>query len=87
MGVFARLRRKSKRTTVADGSASSAAGATADGAPETAEAAPDPGADTVVAGNGSATDGGKDAAESVDIPKQQTADEAADNGAGEGART
>ncbi|MFC8077190.1 hypothetical protein ACFUN8_16870 [Streptomyces sp. NPDC057307] len=87
MGVFARFSRKSKRTTVEDGSASSAAGATAVGAPETAEAAPDPGADTVVTGSESATDGGEDAAESVDIPKQQTADEAADNGAGEGART
>ncbi|MFC8831471.1 hypothetical protein ACFT9I_39745 [Streptomyces sp. NPDC057137] len=87
MGVFARLRRKSKRTAEEARPASSAAGATADGTPGAAEAAPDTGADTVVAGSESATDGGKDAAESVDIPKQQTADEAADNGAGEGART
>ncbi|MGW1021591.1 hypothetical protein [Streptomyces niveus] len=45
----------------------------------------DTGTDTV-AGRDHATDGGTEAPESVDIPRQQTVDEAADNEAGEGAR-
>lgn len=79
MGVFERLRRKSRRT---------AEEATADGSPGAAEATSGTGADTdTVAGGDHATDGGTSAAsESVDIPKQQTVDEAADNEAGEGAR-
>lgn len=95
MGVFARLRRKSKRTAEEVGPTSPAVEATEDGtaSPEGSEAVPDTGTDTeadTVAGSGSDGgsngDGGEKAAEDVGIPKQQTVDEAADNGAGEGAR-
>ncbi|WP_381793535.1 hypothetical protein [Streptomyces niveus] len=87
MGVFARLRRKSRRTAEEVGSASPAAVATEDETPtpEASEAVPD--TDTV-ADSGrdrSGGDGGTKAADGVDIPKQQTAG-AADNGVGEGAR-
>lgn len=87
MGVFERLRRKSRRTTGEARSTSSAAEAPADGGSRAAEAVSgvDTGTDTV-AGGEHATDGGTKASESVDIPRQQTADEAADNEAGEGAR-
>ncbi|TFI23641.1 hypothetical protein E4P36_25605 [Streptomyces sp. 4R-3d] len=87
MGVFERLRRKSRRTAGEARSTSSAADAPADGGPRAAEAVSrvDTGTDTV-AGGDHATDGGTEASESVDIPRQQTVDEAADNEAGEGAR-
>lgn len=83
MGVFARLRRKSRRTV-------DEAGAAAEGTPalegaEGAEAVADPVAESHGAGEG-AGDGGTSAAEGADIPKQQTVEKAADNEAGEGAR-
>ncbi|WP_330173277.1 hypothetical protein OG875_06485 [Streptomyces sp. NBC_01498] len=77
MGVFARFRRKSSDVageTVTTGDAASGA---AESAPDTEEVTPAEGG----------ADDGAGAAEGVDIPKQQTADEAADNGAGESART
>ncbi|WP_405794003.1 hypothetical protein [Streptomyces sp. NBC_01506] len=85
MGVFARLRRKSKRAEGEAGSASPAAGPVADRtpAPEAPEAVRATVADSEATGVGN---GGTTTAEGVDIPKQQTADEAADNEAGEGAR-
>ncbi|MBB6420176.1 hypothetical protein [Streptomyces sp. AK010] len=92
MGVFARLLRRSKAT--AETPAAEAQTDTAKAGPETeaAEAAETKG-----------TDGAKEAAETtaeatteaststesegVDIPKQQSTEKAADNEAGEGART
>ncbi|MFE7898738.1 hypothetical protein ACFU3E_14695 [Streptomyces sp. NPDC057424] len=89
MGVFARLLRRSKAT--AETPAAEAQTSTAKAGPETAAAEA---AETKV------TDGAEDAAkptaedptevtepEGVDIPKQQSTDKAADNEAGEGART
>ncbi|MFE6194964.1 hypothetical protein [Streptomyces sp. NPDC057838] len=89
MGVFARLLRRSKATTEApaaetgsdtaksgsetEETAGPAEAKTAEGAPEAAEPA---------AKGTEVTDG-----EGVDIPKQQSTDKAADNEAGEGART
>ncbi|MCX4988006.1 hypothetical protein OHB05_30210 [Streptomyces sp. NBC_00638] len=82
MGVFARLLRRSKSTEEAS--------------PAEVETAVQPdGTEAEVAAEGSsdnegeATAGtaGTDTAEDVDIPKQQTAEQAADNEAGEGART
>ncbi|MFD9868445.1 hypothetical protein ACFXI8_14345 [Streptomyces niveus] len=88
MGVFARLRRKSRRTAEEVGSASPAAEATEDGtpAPEASGAVPDTVTDSGSdCGAGDGDDGGTKAADGVDIPKQQTAG-AADTGVGEGAR-
>ncbi|MFD9466678.1 hypothetical protein [Streptomyces sp. NPDC060027] len=84
MGVFARLLRRSK--------------AAEEASPAEVETAVQPDgteAEAAVAAEGSsenegeATAGtaGTDTAEDVDIPKQQTAEQAADNEAGEGART
>lgn len=84
MGVFARLRRKSRRTTEEVGSVSPAAEATEDGTPTPEASGAEPGTDTV-ADSGSDCGGGTKAADEVDIPKQQNAG-AADNGVGEGAR-
>lgn len=80
MGVFARLRRKSKGMAEEAGSASPEDVVAADGDPGGAEAAPGgcASADSVD-GDGATVERG------VDIPKQQTADEAADNEAGEDA--
>ncbi|MEV6651570.1 hypothetical protein [Streptomyces sp. NPDC051219] len=73
MGVFARFRRKSEPS--GDGSM---AATPATGSPASAEPAAKAEATEPVA-----TDA---AAEGVDIPKQQSAEEAADSEAGEGAR-
>ncbi|WP_028814198.1 hypothetical protein [Streptomyces flavidovirens] len=80
MGVFARFSRKSK--AVAEGSSEEAQAATltADTPEEAAAEGPESGAEKGT-GDSEAT-----AAENVDIPKQQSADEAADNEAGESAR-
>jgi hypothetical protein len=89
MGVFARILRRSKATEEApaakagndaaktgsekEEAAATAEAKTAEGASEAAEPA---------AEGAEGTDG-----EGVDIPKQQSTDKAADNEAGEGART
>ncbi|MGX1565389.1 hypothetical protein [Streptomyces sp. NPDC055506] len=90
MGVFARLLRRSK--TTAEAPAAEAQADTAKAGPEAEEASGDPEA--------KAADGATEAAEAsaeapaeategegLDIPKQQSTDKAADNEAGEGART
>ncbi|CAL9549675.1 hypothetical protein SUDANB58_04419 [Streptomyces sp. enrichment culture] len=87
MGVFARLLRRSKATEEAP-----AAEAQADApAPAQTEEAAGKGADGAGAGPAAqpaVTEAAGDAgSESVDIPQQQSAGKAADNEAGEGART
>ncbi|MFB9535492.1 MULTISPECIES: hypothetical protein [Streptomyces] len=90
MGVFARLLRRSKATPEAP--AAEAQTDTAKAGPGAEEAAETPeakGAD----GTTEAAEAGAEApaeateGEGVDIPKQQSTDKAADNEAGEGART
>ncbi|MFC8147007.1 hypothetical protein ACFUKV_35515 [Streptomyces paradoxus] len=89
MGVFARLLRRSKAT--AETPAAEAQTDTAKAGPEeeAAEAAEAKGTD----GAGEAAEPAGEAAaevtesEGVDIPKQQSTEKAADNEAGEGART
>ncbi|MEU6933229.1 hypothetical protein [Streptomyces sp. NPDC046385] len=89
MGVFAMFRRKSSTTTATD--------VTVDTAAEAADVTEGPQgatADPVDPVEGAAEAGGEVAepvaaeakAEVVEIPKQQSAEAAADNGAGEGAR-
>lgn len=71
------------------GSAFTAAEAAEDGtpAPDASHAVPDTVADSGSDGKGNGDgDGGTKAADGVDIPKQQTVDEASDHGVGEGAR-
>ncbi|MET9764441.1 hypothetical protein ABZ016_36170 [Streptomyces sp. NPDC006372] len=89
MGVFARLLRRSKATEEAPAVEAQAdaaeAGSEADKAAEAVEAATEKGPD-------GAAEPAEPAAEvteteSVDIPKQQSTDKAADNEAGESART
>ncbi|MFD5102761.1 hypothetical protein [Streptomyces albidochromogenes] len=80
MGVFARFSRKSKGAAEASTEEAKAATGTADTPEETAAREPE-------GGTGKATEASDaGAAENVEIPKQQSADEAADNGAGESAR-
>ncbi|TXL85170.1 hypothetical protein EW053_31735 [Streptomyces sp. IB2014 016-6] len=69
------------------GSAFPAAEAAEDGTPalDASHPVPDTVADSGSDGKGNG-DGGTKAADGVDIPKQQTVDEASDDGAGEGAR-
>ncbi|MGW0547959.1 hypothetical protein [Streptomyces altiplanensis] len=76
MGLFARFRRKSKDVVEASPEEAQA-GALTGGTPEeaAAEGAAEKGAETPGAAEG----------EGVEIPKQQSADEAADNEAGENA--
>jgi hypothetical protein len=94
MGVFAMFRRKSKGTEEASTTEAQAATLTAepeaeDSSPETSEAADtsaaaeaaEPEASTEAADTPEAA-----AAEPVEIPKQQSAEQAADSEAGEGAR-
>lgn len=84
MGVFARLLRRSKATEEA-----STAEVEAASQPACTEAEVAAKAEGSSENEGEATAGtaGTDTAEDVDIPKQQTAEQAADNDAGEGART
>ncbi|CAL9580041.1 hypothetical protein [Streptomyces sp. enrichment culture] len=94
MGVFARLLRRSKATeetstaeAPAAEPATGAEAAEADAASGTSKTAPEPA--EAVAGavtESSAKESGADA-DTVGIPKQQSAEEAADNEAGEGAHT
>ncbi|GHB15678.1 hypothetical protein [Streptomyces chryseus] len=79
MGVFARFSRKSKGAAEASTEEAKAATGTADTPEETAAEEPEGGAQKAA----EASDAGAD---NVEIPKQQSADEAADNGAGESAR-
>ncbi|MEU8792083.1 hypothetical protein [Streptomyces sp. NPDC048643] len=83
MGVFARLLRRSKATEEA-----STAEAQAPAGPVGAEAKVAVDAEGSSGSAGGATAGTAEAgtAEDVDIPRQQTADQAADNEAGESAR-
>ncbi|WP_338783524.1 hypothetical protein [Streptomyces sp. DG1A-41] len=89
MGVFARLLRRSKATEEA-----TAAEAQADEATVGAEAEESAGAEAAKGTDGAA-EAAQPAAEAaevtetkgIDIPKQQSTDKAADNEAGEGART
>ncbi|XUL91556.1 hypothetical protein ACQ86D_37255 [Streptomyces galilaeus] len=89
MGVFDRLLRRSKATEDAstadtqDG-AETAEDLTAEAADEVSET--EAGADAQEAAETTATEA-VGAADGVEIPKQQSAEEAADNEAGEGART
>ncbi|MFI7016956.1 hypothetical protein [Streptomyces sp. NPDC050164] len=90
MGVFARLLRRSKATEEAP-----AAEAQADKATAGTEAEETAGAEAAVKGADGVAEAAAPAAaaaeatesEGVDIPKQQSTDKAADNEAGEGART
>ncbi|MBZ4323032.1 hypothetical protein [Streptomyces huiliensis] len=91
MGVFSWLRRKPSQPSTEEAAADTRTaepdgGAGTDtAADETATAAATADAAAGSAGETGAADGGE-GAEGVDIPKQQSADEAADSEAGEGAR-
>ncbi|MEU4466389.1 hypothetical protein AB0G20_22345 [Streptomyces sp. NPDC024017] len=92
MGVFARLLRRSKAT--AETPAAEAQTDTAKAGPETeaaeaAETKDTDGADGAEEASKPAAEATTEVTESegVDIPKQQSTDKAADNEAGEGART
>ncbi|CAL9293306.1 hypothetical protein ABZ568_27600 [Streptomyces olindensis] len=91
MGVFARLLRRSKATTEASSAAEAQADTAKAGseAEEAAEAAEAKGADGATGADKPAAEAGAEVTgtEGVDIPKQQSSDKAADNEAGEGART
>ncbi|MFE2040944.1 hypothetical protein ACFXAZ_08425 [Streptomyces sp. NPDC059477] len=93
MGVFARLLRRSKATEeVATEEASTTAAPAVEAAAETVvekagEAAEPTGSDEVATGEPAARDAGGRTTASVEIPKQQSAEQAADNDADEGART
>jgi hypothetical protein len=88
MGVFARLLRRSKATEEAPAEAQAdkaTAGTEAEG---TTGAEAVKGADEAAEAAESATEAAEvTETEGVDIPKQQSTDKAADNEAGEGART
>ncbi|MFJ5772600.1 hypothetical protein [Streptomyces sp. NPDC093094] len=93
MGVFARLLRRSKTTEGASAAearaaAPAAAGVDADEAEEASGTAKKPAsADTGTVTGAPVKESGTDAAaDGVGIPRQQSAEEAADNEAGEGAR-
>ncbi|MEU3855012.1 hypothetical protein [Streptomyces sp. NPDC029554] len=91
MGVFARILRRSKATEEAPaaeaGSDATKAGSETEEA-ATAEAKAAEGAADTAEPTAEATQSGESAeGEGVDIPKQQSTDKAADNEAGEGART
>ncbi|GAA2767764.1 hypothetical protein GCM10010103_68060 [Streptomyces paradoxus] len=89
MGVFARLLRRSKATAETPAAEARTDTATAGAEEEAAEATGAKGTD----GAGQAAKPADEAAaevtesEGVDIPKQQSTEKAADNEAGEGART
>ena len=82
MGVFTRLLRRSKATEEA-----SPAEVETAAQPDGTEAEPAAEGSSENEGEATAGTAGTDTAEDVDIPKQQTAEQAADNDAGEGART
>ncbi|MFI6408069.1 hypothetical protein [Streptomyces sp. NPDC050548] len=85
MGVFERLLRKSKSTEEASTAGTETAeDRTAGAADEVSET--EAGAGVQEAARTTATEA-VGAADGVEIPKQQSAEEAADNEAGEGART
>jgi hypothetical protein len=86
MGVFSRFRRKSKTAAEASTEEATASTLTADSPIECsseAEASKDA-AEVTEAADAEVSETA--AAEGVEIPKQQSAEEAADNEAGEGAR-
>ncbi|CAL9436333.1 hypothetical protein SUDANB1_02146 [Streptomyces sp. enrichment culture] len=89
MGVFARLLRRSKATAETPAAEAQTDAAKAGPEDEAAEATETKGTD----GAGEAAEPAGEAAtevtesEGVDIPKQQSTEKAADNEAGEGART
>ncbi|MER5181924.1 hypothetical protein ABT009_26820 [Streptomyces sp. NPDC002896] len=83
MGVFARFLRRSKGTEEASTAEAPAELLTAGSGAEAEEAKGSSEAETEAT---PAADAEKNTAESVEIPKQQSAEEAADNEAGEGAR-
>ncbi|MGW1030471.1 hypothetical protein ACWD4J_43720 [Streptomyces sp. NPDC002577] len=95
MGVFARFLRRSKGKEEASTAEAPAESLTAESGAETEEAKgssevgtnPVDNTDTDAEAQETAeADAEKNTAESVEIPKQQSAEEAADNEAGEGAR-
>lgn len=80
MGVFSRFRRKSSSTSTEEAATDTLTAESADAA-ETAEVKSEE-----EAAEAKAEDTVDEAAEGVDIPKQQSAEKAADSEAGEGAR-
>ncbi|WP_434597389.1 hypothetical protein [Streptomyces sp. A5-4] len=84
MGVFARFRRKSKDAAEGAAEEGQAATLTADPAEETETESKEVAAEKTAEASEPAEPA--TAAESVEIPKQQSVEEAADNGAGESAR-
>ncbi|MFJ6557841.1 hypothetical protein ACIQNT_37330 [Streptomyces luteogriseus] len=88
MGVFARLLRRSKATAETPAAEARTDTAKADPETETAEAAEAKGTEGASAAAETAAEAPKSTEpEGVDIPKQQSTEKAADNEAGEGART
>ncbi|WP_030235351.1 MULTISPECIES: hypothetical protein [unclassified Streptomyces] len=92
MGVFARLLRRSKTTEETPAAEAQAVATKADSeaerAPETGEATPAKASDGAAESAGPVAEAAEATeTESVDIPKQQSTDQAADNEAGESART
>ncbi|GAA4321464.1 hypothetical protein GCM10023086_46160 [Streptomyces venetus] len=92
MGVFARILRRSKATAEAPAAEAQADGvkdgSEADKAAEAAETAKEKGSDGAAEPAEPAAEAPESGeTESVDIPKQQSTDMAADNEAGENART
>lgn len=84
MGVFARLLRRSK---VAEEASTAEARADTRTAETEAEVAEEAKGSSPIEGEATAEETAEaDTAEDVDIPQQQTAEKAADNEAGEGAR-
>ncbi|OAH14696.1 hypothetical protein [Streptomyces jeddahensis] len=87
MGVFARFLRRSQGKEEASTVEVPTESPTAESGPDAEEAKGSSAAGTKAeAEPTAAADAEKNTAESVEIPKQQSADEAADNEAGEGAR-
>ncbi|MGW0863159.1 hypothetical protein [Streptomyces sp. NPDC002611] len=93
MGVFARLLRRSKATPEASAAEAQTDTAKAGSEAEEAAEAPEAKGAEGAEGAGEAAEASAETAaeategEGVDIPKQQSTDKAADNEAGEGART
>ncbi|MFH9064806.1 hypothetical protein ACH4GM_26810 [Streptomyces coeruleorubidus] len=88
MGVFARLLRRSKATEESPAEAQADKATAGTEAEETAGAEAAEGAEGAAEAAESATEAAEvTETEGVDIPKQQSTDKAADNEAGEGART
>ncbi|MFI9753160.1 hypothetical protein [Streptomyces collinus] len=89
MGVFARLLRRSKATAETPEAEAQTGAAKAGPEGKAAEATEAKGTDGVGEAAGPAGEAAAEVTESegVDIPKQQSTEKAADNEAGEGART